>query len=76
MSNWQDLVSDIAGAINTATSVAGNVASTVQSIQGGTYQNQQQQQQQQQVRTDSNFNKLLLVVPLVVVGLVLLIKKL
>lgn len=76
MSNWQDLVEDVANAINSATSVAGNIASTVQSIQGGTYQNQQQQQQQQMARSDNNFNKLLLVVPIVVVCLVLLIKKL
>ena len=77
MDNWQDMVNDVAGALNSATSVAGNIVSTVQSLRAGTYLNQQAidiSQQQSQV-SESRFNKLFYLLPLSFVVFYLLIKK-
>ena len=71
--DWQSLVSDLATAINTATGVAGNIASTVQDVRNGGYQNQQQLQQQQQQQQQKS-NNILLYGVLGIVGLFLIFR--
>lgn len=71
--DWQSLIDNLGKAINTAAGVAGNVASTIQGIKEGSYQNQQQIEQQQQQQQQKS-NNILLYGVLAIVGLFVLFK--